>query len=329
MTSRKNQKIIIFKSKDGDVKLSTHFIDESIWLTQGELVTLFATDQSVISRHLNAIFRSGELDKKSNMQKMHIANSDKPVNYYSLDAIISVGYRVNSKKATDFRVWATTTLRNYLTKGYVVDRKKLETAQESFLEARQLLLLIGEKSKFDLLQGHEKDLINLIDEYAKSLKLLEQYDEGEISIKKAKNPVKFEISYDGAIELVGRMKDSLARLKTNVYFFGTENGEKLRSVIGAVNQTFNGDDLYPGIASKAANLFYLIIKDHPFNDGNKRIASVLFLYFLSNNNFLYKKTGENKISNPTLATLALLVAASDPKEKDAIIKLVTKLLEEF
>ncbi|MDO8444216.1 MAG: virulence protein RhuM/Fic/DOC family protein [bacterium] len=327
--AKKEEKIVIYRAKSGDIKVSTHFVDETIWLTQQELSTLFDIDRTVITKHLNNIFKTGELEEKSNVHFLHIANSDKPVKMYNLDAIISVGYRVNSKKATDFRVWATTTLRNYLTKGYVINQKQLETVRKNFLEARQLLLLIGEKAKSELLQGHEKDLLDLVGEYAKTLELLEEYDQGDIKISKSKNPVKFEISYDGALELVGRLKENLARLKLNVYFFGTENGEKLRSIIGAVNQTFGGEDLYQGVATKAANLFYLVIKDHPFTDGNKRIASVLFLYFLGNNSFLYKKSGENKITNSTLAVLALLVAASDPKEKETIVSLVIKLLEEF
>ncbi|PIS07410.1 hypothetical protein COT78_03655 [Candidatus Berkelbacteria bacterium CG10_big_fil_rev_8_21_14_0_10_43_13] len=333
------EKIVIYRAKSGDVKVTARFVDETIWLSQKQIAELFGVTVPTINEHLTSIFKSEELAEDSTIRNFRIVRSEgkrrveREVTYYNLDAIISVGYRVNSKKATDFRVWATSTLRDYLTKGYVLNQKQLETTRENFLEARQLLLLIGEKSKSELLRGHEKDLLGLIEEYARSLQLLDEYDHGEINLpaggKKSKNPVKFEISYDGALELVGRMKENLARLKMNVYFFGTENGEKLRSTIGAVNQTFDGDDLYPGTADKAANLFYLIIKDHPFTDGNKRIASVLFLYFLSNNNFLYKKSGENKINNSTVAVLALLVAASDPKEKDTIIKLIIKLLEEF
>lgn len=332
---KEEQKIVIYKSKSGKVKISTRLIDETIWLTQRQVAELFGVSTPTINEHLSNIFETGELTKNSTIRNFRIVQTEgrrrveREIDHYNLDAIISVGYRVNSRKATDFRIWATTTLRDYLTKGFVVNQKQLETVRENFLEARQLLLLIGEKSKFELLQGHEKELLDLIDEYAKSLQLLDQYDSGNISIKKRKSIVKFEISYDGAIELVGQMKEGLARLKTNIYFFGSEKGEKLRSLIGAVNQTYGGEDLYPGVADKAANLFYLIIKDHPFNDGNKRIASVLFLYFLTNNNFLYKKSGENKVSNSTLAVLALLVAASDPKEKEVIVSLIIKLLEEF
>ncbi len=331
----KENKIVIYRSKNGEVKISTRLVDETIWLSQKEIAGLFGVDTRTINEHLVNIFKVEELSEKSTIRNFRIVRSEgkrkveREIAHYNLDAIISVGYRVNSKKATDFRVWATQTLRNYLTRGYVFNQKQLETVKKNFLEARQLLLLIGDKAKSELLQGHEKDLLDLIEEYAKSLELLEEYDQDKIKIKKSKNPVKFEISYDGAIELVGRLKENLARLKINVYFFGAENGEKLRSTIGAVNQTYGGEDLYPGVAAKAANLFYLLIKDHPFADGNKRIASVLFIYFLSNNNFLYKKSGENKIANSTLAVLALLVAASDPKEKETIVSLIIKLLEEF
>jgi prophage maintenance system killer protein len=332
---KKDEKIVIYKASGGDIKLDVRLTNETIWLSLNQLADLFERDKSVISRHLRNIYREKELDQNSTVAKNATVQTEgerkisRQVEFYNLDAIISVGYRVNSKKATDFRIWATTTLRDYLTKGYAINEKQLQATRANFLEARQLLLLIGENAKSELLQGHEKDLLGLIDEYAKSLQLLDEFDHDKISIKKTKSAVKFEISYDGAIELVGQMKESLSRLKMNLYLFGSGSGEKLRSAIGAVNQTFDGEDLYAGVAAKAANLFYLVIKDHPFADGNKRIASVLFLYFLSNNNYLYKKTGENKINNSTLTALALLVASSQPRDKETIISLITKLLEEF
>jgi len=195
------------------------------------------------------------------------------------------------------------------------------------LEAQKTLGMIAEKSGFELLQGHEKELIELVSEYAKSWKILEEFDERKLSVKNLNKQVKFEVSYDGVLEIIGEMKERLAKLRVNVYMFGTEVGHKLASIVGSINQTFDGKDLYPSVEEKAANLLYLTIKDHPFTDGNKRIGSMLFIYFLENNAFLYKPNGEKKISDNTIIALALLVATSDPKEKDNIVKLIINLIQ--
>lgn len=331
MNEEKRGEIVIYGA--GSKKVEVRVKGETIWLNQKQMAELFDVNVPAVNKHLNNIYDDGELEKKSTVSKMEIVRKEgarqvhRNIDHYNLDAIISVGYRVNSKKATAFRVWSTKTLKKYLLDGYVVNQNLLMRYREKLSEAQKTLTMITEKAGFDLLKGHETELFDLISEYAKSWKILEAYDDDKLTIKKTHKQVKFEISYDGAIEMMGEMRDQLFRLRVNVSFFGQENGQKLQGITGAINQTFDGTDLYPSVEEKAANLLYLVIKDHPFADGNKRIGSMLFIYFLENNSFLYGSNGERKISNNTLIALALLVATSDPKEKDNIVKLIINLIQ--
>jgi len=331
MNEEKRGEIAIYGA--GSKKVEVRVKGETIWLNQKQMAELFDVNVPAVNKHLNNIFDDGELEKKSTVSKMEIVRNEgarqirRNIEHYNLDAIISVGYRVNSKKATAFRVWSTKTLKKYLLDGYVVNQNLLMRYREKLSEAQKTLTMITEKAGFDLLKGHETELFDLISEYAKSWKILEAYDDDKLTIKKTHKQVKFEISYDGALEMMGEMRDQLFRLRVNVSFFGQENGKKLQGITGAINQTFDGTDLYPSVEEKAANLLYLVIKDHPFADGNKRIGSMLFIYFLENNSFLYDSNGERKISNNTLIALALLVATSDPKEKDNIVKLIINLIQ--
>jgi len=331
MNEEKTGEIAIYGA--GSKKVEVRVKGETIWLNQKQMAELFDVNVPAVNKHLNNIYDDGELEKKSTVSKMEIVRNEgarqirRNIEHYNLDAIISVGYRVNSKKATAFRVWSTKTLKKYLLDGYVVNQNLLMRYREKLSEAQKTLTMITEKAGFDLLKGHETELFDLISEYAKSWKILEAYDDDKLTIKKTHKQVKFEISYDGALEMIGEMRDQLFRLRVNVSFFGQENGKKLQGITGAINQTFDGADLYPSVEEKAANLLYLVIKDHPFADGNKRIGSMLFIYFLENNSFLYDSSGERKISNNTLIALALLVATSDPKEKDNIVKLIINLIQ--
>jgi prophage maintenance system killer protein/prophage antirepressor-like protein len=328
---KKIGEIVIYGA--GSKKVEVRVKGETVWLSLNDLAELFDRDKSVISRHLRNIYDDEELEKTSTVAKNATVQQEgkrkiiREIEFYNLDAIISVGYRVNSKKATAFRVWSTKILKKYLLDGYVVNQNLLMRYREKLSEAQKTLTMITEKAGFELLKGHESELFDLISEYAKSWKVLEAYDDDKLTIKKTHKQVKFEISYDGALEMMGEMRDQLFRLRVNVSFFGQENGQKLQGITGAINQTFDGTDLYPSVEEKAANLLYLVIKDHPFADGNKRIGSMLFIYFLENNSFLYDSNGERKISNNTLIALALLVATSDPKEKDNIVKLIINLIQ--
>jgi len=303
--------IILFLNQD--IKLEVNMKDETVWLTQEQMSKLFGRDTGVISRHIKNIFEE-ELDKKSNLQKMQIANSDKPVNFYSLDVIISVGYRVKSKNGVIFRKWANGVLKDYLIKGYAVNNKRLE-----YLEKTINLIDIANRVDEDLKGTEAREIIRVISEYSKALTLLDDYDYKRI-VKPKGNIDNKRITYEECIDIINKLKKNS---ESNV--FALERSEGLKSIIGAVCQSYDGVDLYKSIEEKAANLLYLITKNHVFIDGNKRIAATLFIYFLEYYNILYK---DNKkiIDNNTLVALTLLIAESNPKEKDILVDLVMNFI---
>ncbi|MCL5291462.1 MAG: virulence protein RhuM/Fic/DOC family protein [Actinobacteria bacterium] len=325
-TEQKPKGEIVIYTADGQAQIEVRLEEETVWLTQGQMAELFDRDQSVLSRHIKNVFKEGELDEKSNMHFLHIPNSDKPVAFYNLDVIISVGYRVKSKRGTQFRIWATRVLKEYLVKGYALDQKRLlEQSERKLGELQQAINFIQNKASHPELEGQAEELLRLINEYSNSLTLLYQYDEGKLVLSKGRKPG-FVLKYEESQELINELKTKLAGKGEAGSLFGQEYGEKFKGVIAAIYQTFDGEDLYPSIEEKSANLLYLTIKDHPFADGNKRIGSLLFIYFLEQNNALLKESGERKISDTALVALALLVATSNPKEKDVMIKIITNLL---
>jgi prophage maintenance system killer protein len=311
-------KIIIYKSKLGNYNVKVNLDKQTVWLTQEQLSQLFRIERSVITKHLLNIFRTKELLEKSNVQKMHIANSDKPVKLYNLDVIISLGYRVNSIQATQFRIWATKTLKKYLVTGIVANKNRLK-------ELNKTISVISNYSKSALLSGHESEVIDLIKNYSDSLVLLKEYDNREINLPKLST-----LKNQKTIDII-ETREFINNLRKNKLItsnlFGNEYDHKLDGIIGAINQSFDNKDLYQSLEEKAANLLYLVIKDHPFTDGNKRIGSSLFIYFLNKNKFLYKNNGEIKLNDRGLVALALLVATSDPKDKPIMIKLIINLIK--
>lgn len=325
-------KIIIYKDKSGDTQIDVKIEKDTVWLTQKKIAQLFDKDVKTINEHILNIFKEGELGEDSTIRNFQIVQSEgarrvsRNVEHYNLDAIISVGYRVNSKRATDFRIWATDTLRQYLIKGYVVNQKRLEDQKEALVSLRETINFIEKKADNYILKDKSRELLSLINEFAKSLKILEQYDKGKIKTAKT-TPAKFVLDYDKCKNLIIELKAELKKDNEAGDLFGQEYDKKFQSIIGTIYQTFDGKELYNSIEEKSANLLYLSIKDHPFADGNKRIASVLFVYFLQMNNYLYTNDFQRKINNNTLASLALLVATSDPKEKDMMIKIIIKLLQ--
>src|SRR3989338_4033735 len=320
----KKGEIIIYQSATGP-NIKVKIEADTIWLTQAQISELFNTERSVITKHLKNIFATGELFDKSNVQKMHIANSDKPVNFYNLDCIISVGYRVNSKKATQFRIWATKTLKDHLVKGYTINEKRLQEAQDKFNELQETIGFLKDKSRHNLLLGQEQEILSLLADYSKTLTLLEQYDKEKVSlINKGKG--KFVLDYDEVLVIIAKVKSELTVKKEASELFGQDNQGKLQGIIKSIYQTFNKKELYGSIEEKASHLLYFIIKDHPFVDGNKRIASFLFVYFLNKHNYLYKESREKKINDNALVSLALLVAVSDRKEKNKMTKIITNFL---
>jgi len=307
----KKGEIVIYKTSKNEVELQVRFEGKTVWLRQDEIAKLYGKERSVITKHINKIFADREVDKKSNVQFLHIANSDKPVAFYNLDVILAIGYRTNSSRAIQFRIWATNVLKNYLLKGYALNQKQL-------LEAK-------EKSKHELLTGQEHEILNLLAKYSKTLTLLEQYDKEKLVLAE-KGRAKFVLDYEQAQIIIKEVKKELIAKKEASDLFGLESGDRFKGILSAIYQTFDGKELYPSLEEKAAHLLYFIIKDHPFTDGNKRIGSFLFIYFLDKNNYLYKDSGEKKINDNALTALALLMAVSDPKEKDKLIKIITNLL---
>jgi prophage maintenance system killer protein len=318
--------IVIYHDKSGKAELEVKLEKDTVWLSQAQIAELFAIERSVITKHLNNVFKSGELVEKSNVQNLHIARSDKPVKFYNLDIVLSVGYRINSIRATQFRIWATKILRSYLIKGFAVNQRRLLEQNERFNELKQAVAFITEKSERPQLEGQAKELLNIVNEYTKSLTLLYQYDQKGLKLHKGQKP-KFILGYDEAILLIKEIREKLAEKKEASSLFGQEYGYKFKAILGAVYQTFGGKQLYASVDEKAANLLYLIIKDHPFADGNKRISSILFLYFLEKNNYLFNENGLRKINDNTMVALALLIAENSPSEKEVMIKIVTNLLK--
>jgi len=321
----KNGEIVIYKTPQGpqlDVKLKR----QSVWLTQTQIAYLFNIERSVITKHANNIFKDKELTEKRNVQKMHIPHSDKPVKFYSLDLILSVGYRVNSQRATQFRIWATKTLKQHLIKGYTINKKRLLKKSEELKQLQKTITFLQEKSQHKLLTGQAKGILDLLADYSKSLTLLEQYDKQRFPLIKGKG-AKFILEYQQAQIVISQLKSQLQGKKEASELFGQENSAKFESIIKNLFQTFDGKELYRTIEEKAAHLLYLTIKDHPFNDGNKRIGSFLFIYFLDKNQYLDKVTGERKINDNALVSLALLIAVSEPKEKEIMIKIIINLLK--
>ena len=317
--------IVIYE--DGNIELPISFDEENFWLSQTDLIKLFEKDQSVISRHINKVFNDNEVDKKSNMQKMHIANSDKPVNLYSIDVVLAVGYRTNSGKAIKFRQWASRVLKDHLIKGYSVNQKRLQ--QKGLKEFHQAIALlqttIGQKP---LECDEAKGLLDVIVGYGRSWSLLEGYDEDNLPTPEYSINQKFILEYSEATDAIGKLKSTLMKKGEATDFFGREKAEEFDGIIGNIYQTFGGNDLIPSVEAKAANLLYYIIKDHPFVDGNKRIGAFLFILFLHKNKILYRQNGEAKINDNALVALALMTAKSLPQQKETVVALIVNMLVE-
>jgi len=326
-TILKKVKIIIYKTSKNEVELRVQFENETVWLTQTEIAELFGKERSVITKHIKNIFTGKEIDLKSNVQKMHIANSDKPVEFYSLDVILAIGYRTNSARAVHFRKWATSVLKKYLLQGYTINEKRLLEAREKFQELQTAISFLQEKSKKELLSGQAGEILNLLSDYAKTLTILERYDKGQLSESKGQK-TKFILEYCNCLKIIAELKKELIAKKEAGDLFGQERGGSFEGIIKGLYQSFGGKELYPSVEDKVSHLLYFIIKDHPFSDGNKRSAAFLFVYFLDKTNFLFKKTGERKINDNALVALALLVAESNPKEKETMVNIVKNLLME-
>jgi len=321
----KKGEIIIYKTPKNEVELTVHLENETVWLRQDEIAKLYGKERSVVTKHINKIFKDKEIDQKSNVHFLHIPGSDKPITFYGLDVILAVGYRTNSPRAIHFRRWATNVLKNYLLKGYAVNEKYLLETKNKLNDLQGIITFLQENSKHELLAGQEQEILSLLADYSKTLTLLEQYDKEKVSLLK-NGKGKFVLNYEKSAEIIKEIKNDLISKKEAGDLFGHENSDKLKAILGNILQTFDKKELYPSIEEKASHLLYFIIKDHPFVDGNKRIASFLFVYYLDKNNYLYKENNEKKINDNALTALSLLIAISNPAEKDKIVKIVTNLL---
>ncbi len=321
--------IILYQSKDGRAAMDVYLADDTVWLTLNQMSELFERDKSVISRHLRNIFQTGDLDKQSTVAKNATVQIEgdrevtRDIDWFNLDAIISVGYRVNSKRGTQFRIWATTILKDHLVKGYTLNQRRL--AETGIKEAQQVLSLLSNTlDSHDLINDEGRLVLSIVNRYARTWQLLLQYDEDNFPATKTGQITTTILDIDKVRLAITSLKQELDIKGESTNIFGNERGDGLAGIIGAIHQTFGGQDLYPSIEEKAANLLYFVIKDHPFTDGNKRIGSFLFLLFLQMNGLLETK----KFDNKALVALALLTAASDPGQKDLLIRLIINLLSE-
>ncbi len=324
----KKGEIIIYKTPDNKVQVNVSLNKETIWLDAHKIAKIFDVNRPAIVKHINNIYKTGELNENLTCSKMEQVAADgkiRKMNIYNLDMIISIGYRVNSKRATQFRIWATNTLKSYLVKGYAINEKRLLEAENKFKELQTAVDFLRQKSNHELLSGQEQEILNLLGDYSKTLTLLEQYDKEKLSTLKT-GKGKFVLDYSIAKKVIVEIKKELISKKEASDLFGVDNRNSLAGILGNILQTFDKKELYPSIEEKAAHLLYFIIKDHPFVDGNKRIGSFLFVYFLDKNKYLYRETGEKKINDNALTALSLLIAISDPKEKEKLIKIITNLL---
>lgn len=312
--------IEIYQADDGKLELKVALENETVWLTQLQMAELFGRDQSVLSRHIRNVFKDGELSEKSNMQKMHIAGSDKPVAFYSLDVIISVGYRVKSQRGVQFRQWANSILKQHLIEGYTINQRRL---QERGVEFEQAIALLSRTlANQQLVSDEGEAVLAVINDYARSWSLLQGYDEQSLTSPTNKQNNMLALELEDVLTAIAELKKTLIEKGEATELFGQLRGDGLTSALATIEQGFGDELFYPNVASRAAHLLYFVIKNHPLADGNKRTGSFLFLWYLRVNQHLLAKPVEQLINDNTLVALALLVAESLPDQKELMIHLV-------
>lgn len=317
----KSGKVVLYKATDGRINLDVRLEQDTVWLTQAQMAELFSRERSVITKHINNVFNEGELAKKSNVQNLHIASSDKPVAAFSLDVIISVGYRVKSKHGVQFRQWATRVLREHLVQGYTFNQTRL--AERGLLEARQTLDLLAHTLQNQaLVDDTGRAVLELITGYADTWRLLLEYDENRLMLPPGARPARGVLDYARASSAIADFKKELIARNEATPLFGNPRGEALEGILGSIEQTMFGEPLYRSREEKAAHLLYFIIKDHPFSDGNKRTGSFLFMLYLQQEGMAHQ------LNPQALTALALLIAESAPASKDLMIRLIVNLLME-
>ncbi len=316
-----NSQLVIYKAPDGTMSIDVTVQNETVWLSQGQMAELFGKDQSVIARHISNVFKEGELEKESNMQILHNTLSKfKPTQVYSLDVIISVGYRVKSKRGTQFRIWANQILKQYLLQGYAINER---VAAQKYDELSQLVKVLGRTiQNQEKLTEDSRSLLDVVIDYTYALDTLDRYDYQELKIEDTTGKEAFHATYENAMEVICELHEKFG----GSTLFGNEKDDSFKSSIGQIYQTFGGVDLYPSVEEKAAMLLYLVTKNHSFSDGNKRIAATLFLWFLNGNGILYNEDGSKRIADNTLVALTLMIAESRTEEKDTMVKVIVNLI---
>jgi prophage maintenance system killer protein len=318
-----NNDIVIYQGEDGQTSIEVKIGNETVWLNQEQIAELFGRDRTVVTKHISNIFKENELDKESNVQNLHIANSDKPVAFYNLNVIISIGYRVKSARGTQFRIWAGKILKDYLLKGYSINEKRLKEQSQQLDELKQTIKLLGNViSNKDLTSDEATGLLKVVTDYTYALDVLDQYDHQVLEIHGTTSKELFQINYAQAMDAIKGLRDKFGGSS----LFGNEKDDSFQGSLAAIYQTFGGQYLYPSVEEKAANLLYFVIKNHSFSDGNKRIAAFLFVWFLEKNHILYRPDGSKRIADNALVALTLMIAESKPDEKDIMIKVVVNLI---
>ena len=323
MTENLNDKIIIYQSEDGKTQLDVKLEGETVWLSTKQMAELFDKEESNIRRHVNNVFKEAELTRENNVHFLHVNGIKKPVPYYTLDVIISVGYRVHSQRGVRFRQWANSVLKQYLVKGYAINEN---IRKHQIAELRQLIQVLGRAIKQQPAKTTDESnaLFDVVVDYTYALDTLDNYDYQRLHIAKTTKEEPFHATYENAMHEI----DVLRQKFGGSVLFGNEKDDSFRSSIGQIYQTFDGTELYPSVEEKAAMLLYLVTKNHSFSDGNKRIAATLFLWFMNNNAILYRPDGTKRIADNTLVALTLMIAESKTEEKDIMVKVVVNLINQ-
>jgi len=324
-----NSEIRIYKLENGSTEIHAKFENETVWLSQKQMAELFEKDVDTIGLHLRNIYKSTELEERATTEKYSVVQQEgirevkRVIKYYNLDAIISVGYRVNSKRGIQFRTWASQILKEYLIKGYSLNENRLAKQANELLHLKNTVKILGNILDYKTLTNDESlALLHVISDYAYALDILDRYDYQNLKIENTTIGGQYHITYQEAKKLISEVKIKYG----NSELFGHEKDQSFQSSISTIYQTFDGIDLYPSIEEKAANLLYFITKNHSFSDGNKRIAAFLFLYFLERNGILYDINGNKRITDNALVALTLMIAVSKFDEKETIVKVIVNLI---
>ncbi len=322
-----SDKIVIYRTADGQTTVDVKMDGDTVWLSQAQMAELFQTDRTSILRHIKNIYKTGELEENPTCAFFAQVRTEgkrtvtRQIPYYNLDMIISVGYRVNSLRGTQFRIWANKVLKEYLVKGYAVNKALTE---QRYTELKQLVAVLGRtvKAQEALTSDDALNLVEVVSDYAYALDTLDKYDYQQLAVEQTTNEAKFRATYEGAMQAIEELKAKFGGSQ----WFAHEKDNSFKSSIGQIYQTFGGQDLYPSVEEKAAMLLYLVTKNHSFSDGNKRIAATLFLWFMAGNGILYNTDGTKRIADNTLVALTLMIAESRTEEKDVMVKVVVNLI---